>query len=331
MVRSTLATIYIVLDAIALTASLKLSPNGTLLYRYATQSLLQISPRVVTLDAAGNLLVGQTHGDNRIVTFVNPFCPTAHYCPFRTPILCPAGYYCPSPQYVHSVAAPIHPAVSCRPLLSQRHGRAAELCPERHFCRPGTIDPLPCPAGYYCPAGSDDPTSPHCQIDQLDRVTATGCALICPLGSYCPAMSATHILCPAVHIWRPARPHHRRMLRPLSCWHVLECTRPLVCQLQRCVHTRPVLSTVRHPAAAVSWRLVLSHHHHTAVVSARPLRCRAESDTAYMLRAHAMPASCALLTASRHVRCRARQDSTTTARGVASVTRVQLAAMQSRV
>ena len=69
------------------------------------------------------------------------------------------------------------------------------VCPPQHFCRPGTINPLPCPAGYYCPAGSDDPHSEHCTADSNSTASA-GCGRICPLGSYCPAMSAQSTPCP---------------------------------------------------------------------------------------------------------------------------------------
>ena len=171
---------------------LKLGKNGTLLYTYRTESPSLVAPRGLTLNAAGDLLVADS-GNNRIVVFVNPLCPSGYYCPFRTPVLCPATFYCPYPQYSQSVAAPS--ILLCTAGHYCPNGTTDPLvCPARHFCRPGTIDPLPCPAGYHCPAGSDDPEAEHCRTG--NSTASTGCGRICPLGSYCPAMSALPTSCP---------------------------------------------------------------------------------------------------------------------------------------
>ena len=56
----------------------------------------------------------------------------------------------------------------------------ASICPLGHYCPERTIDPVPCPPGFYS--------------DELGTVAEADC-IACPPGSYCPEGNEGPIEC----------------------------------------------------------------------------------------------------------------------------------------
>ena len=116
---------------------------------------------------------------------------------------CSAGYYCPSGQSVPQPLAYICPVGdycpegSPQPLFCPRgtynflEGMdSCEVCLARYYCDPteasadntsGIYDPVPCPAGHYCPAGTETKYEFPCPSGTYDDIgeLATACKF-CP-------------------------------------------------------------------------------------------------------------------------------------------------------
>ena len=164
------------------------STSGELVTMYSASQHLMFSPAGLVVSDSNELYVADA-ANHHIVRFVNPDCPSGHYCPFLTPITCPERHYCP-PQHINAVASPT--ITPCPPgRLCPTGTDEPLLCPAAHYCPPMSVEPVPCPAAHYCYAGSDDPRGSHMNCN------ATGCSGICPRGSYCPYMSAAPLPCGA--------------------------------------------------------------------------------------------------------------------------------------
>ena len=169
-------------------------------------------------------------------------CPGGNYCPTAEdePIPCPPGYICPSGSttYTTKCAAgtyssvnPITLAANCitcpagaycligsgAPTLcspgtyNQNTGSvdstACLNCGSGHACpKYGNIkdNGVPCPPGYYCPAGTAYPTQNPCLAgsysDSYDAISSATC-LPCPIGYMCEAgtnrFTSPMVICPA--------------------------------------------------------------------------------------------------------------------------------------
>ncbi len=110
-------------------------------------------------------------------------CPLGYYCPQATtaPIACPAGYYMD--------ATGAERLSDCK------------LCPGGHFCPPNSTHYLQriCSPGYFCPNGSSSAQQQQCPGGTF-RPNSLGALLndcsVCPAGFYCPAASQTPSTCP---------------------------------------------------------------------------------------------------------------------------------------
>ena len=88
------------------------------------------------------------------------YCPCGSYCPdpaktYKAPKKCPVRNFCPKGGHNQTTEPHLCPA-----------GR---VCPHKGLC-----EPLGCPSGYYCVAGSSQGT-------------------ICPANFYCPANSSAPV------------------------------------------------------------------------------------------------------------------------------------------
>ena len=130
-------------------------------------------------------------------------CVEGHYCPEGTeaPIPCPrgqmrnitggksvddcspcwSGYFC-------QLEGMSHPSGFCSPgyYCPEGYGSntstpADRLCPKGHKCSLGSVDPMPCEAGYY----QDSEGEANCKI--------------CPAGYQCPALTINPEPCPKRH------------------------------------------------------------------------------------------------------------------------------------
>jgi hypothetical protein len=165
-------------------------------------------------------------------------CPAGFYCLNATinynSNLCPEGYYCPigtafaeefpCPNGTVGVLPGSDSLSDCLPCFSgsycDRPGSDSPTtyCPAGFYCPSGTIDPIQCEIGSYCPASSRNlvscPGGQFCDQTQLsepsgvcmpgfycsgganqsnptDGVTGN----ICPMGAYCAANSTAPLLC----------------------------------------------------------------------------------------------------------------------------------------
>eukprot|EP00002_Diphylleia_rotans_P010730 TRINITY_DN2129_c0_g1_i2.p1 TRINITY_DN2129_c0_g1~~TRINITY_DN2129_c0_g1_i2.p1 ORF type:complete len:5186 (-),score=657.71 TRINITY_DN2129_c0_g1_i2:603-16160(-) len=107
-------------------------------------------------------------------------CPAGKYQPAKGMVdcmSCPTGSYCPEGS--------ANPTPCPNGSYSQSWGlddiSQCIACPAGYFCISGVFNQTNrCDAGYYCPPGSDSPTTSDC-----------------PSGFYCPSGSATPIPCPS--------------------------------------------------------------------------------------------------------------------------------------
>lgn len=92
-------------------------------------------------------------------------CPVGTYNQFTKRVYeyecqnCPEGYFC-NEEGLYNVTA--------------------NLCPLGHYCPERTVEPVPCPPGFYS--------------DELGTVAEADC-IACPPGSYCPEGNAGPIEC----------------------------------------------------------------------------------------------------------------------------------------
>ncbi len=155
-------------------------------------------------------------------------CPVGNYCPSGAsePVACPPGYYCSAGSTTYSAGlacnagtysstAPIASQGDCITCPAGSYCLAGAISPT--MCPPGTYNPntasttsaacvqctstkacpkygnikdngVPCPPGYYCPAGTTYPTQYPCAAgtysDSYDAPDSSTC-LTCPAGWVC--------------------------------------------------------------------------------------------------------------------------------------------------
>lgn len=60
-----------------------------------------------------------------------------------------------------------------------------DICPDRHYCEATAVEALPCPAGYFCPAGTEFATEFPCPAgtysNEAGLADSAECSL-CPPG-----------------------------------------------------------------------------------------------------------------------------------------------------
>lgn len=129
----------------------------------------------------------ETHG----LSEPTGLCDAGYYCTpssnTRNPTdgyggdICPPGHYCPQGS-----SAPL-PCPAGTNSTSTELGSAAECgaCAKGFYCpNTGTVlATLPCPGGYFCPGGVDNP--------------ANDANLLCPKGTYCPQGTSFPVQCAA--------------------------------------------------------------------------------------------------------------------------------------
>lgn len=105
-------------------------------------------------------------------------CVRGYYCPagtkFGDEFPCPAGTY--SPETVSGVRDSV--STGCL------------LCTNGSYCLQGFTVPLPCPRGFYCPAGTDHQHRFPCPLGTFGDGTGfeeAGQCPQCPPGHYCPS------------------------------------------------------------------------------------------------------------------------------------------------
>ena len=176
-------------------------------------------------------------------------CPVGNYCPLGSyePIACPPGYYCAAGSSTYSAAnkcaagsyastGPTGTSGQCQTcpagaycddsvtprlcppgkynsLTGQSLSSSCLLCSAGKACikRGNTAnDGVPCPPGYYCPAGTEYPTQFPCATgtysDKVDAIDSTTCAT-CVQGWYCTLgtnqFTNPMVKCPSGHYCPP--------------------------------------------------------------------------------------------------------------------------------
>ncbi|XP_026169217.1 uncharacterized protein LOC113134191 [Mastacembelus armatus] len=107
-------------------------------------------------------------------------CPPHSFCPAATMVPHP----CPNGTYTHSNQGGLQEERECRP------------CPPGRFCRAGMIQGV-CAAGYLCLSGSADFTPQHSLSNFSHCQWGIRCAGPCPAGFFCPEGTEEAWLCPA--------------------------------------------------------------------------------------------------------------------------------------
>jgi len=135
------------------------------------------------------------------------FCPVAGMPQGTEPdYICPPGYYCP-PGAINPIACG---AGTHNPLSGSISGAACIPCPAGYFCDAGTYDYTlnQCPPGYACEEGTavNAPgaivpvATSRCDAgtyNDLVGATDPSDCKTCPPGNYCPRGSTAPIICPA--------------------------------------------------------------------------------------------------------------------------------------
>ena len=117
-------------------------------------------------------------GTGNTVDTTKEKCSAGYYCPGGTgaPLTCPTGSYCYGDGLARATPCP---AGSYGSIVGLQSATCTGRCDAGYLCPPGSLSStaIPCPEGYYCPAGS-------------------GTATICPPGTYCPRVSPSPVSCP---------------------------------------------------------------------------------------------------------------------------------------
>ena len=132
-------------------------------------------------------------------------CIGMEYCPVNSmvPIECPEGYGCST-----SLATP---------MAGNWVNGTFERCPEGYFCSNsssapsecgvgmlceiGSLEPIPCPGGKWCPGNTTSvplecPAGSYCRVGSSEPLT-------CPVAKYCPNGSAAGIICDPGYVCPP--------------------------------------------------------------------------------------------------------------------------------
>ena len=128
-------------------------------------------------------------------------CDAGYYCNstgmvHSTRKVCPAGAYCPPGS-----AAPVLCGVGMEsPRTGQTSVATCERCTSGSYClNEGTVSGSPCPAGYYCPIGTDDYLRFPCPAGTFSSalgLTSPQQCHNCTAGHYCPSASTDPQGCP---------------------------------------------------------------------------------------------------------------------------------------
>ncbi|XP_032352703.1 multiple epidermal growth factor-like domains protein 6 [Camelus ferus] len=111
-------------------------------------------------------------------------CPAGFHCPHpgsRVPTLCPAHAYCPA----GTGSPPPCPLGTFTPqdTLGLREEGDCSICPPGHYCRGGQVLGK-CPAGYFCPPGTSEVTTPGPREPQTTCSQGQLCAKQCSPGNH---------------------------------------------------------------------------------------------------------------------------------------------------
>ncbi len=117
-------------------------------------------------------------------------CDAGFYCPSNstvslTRVVCPAGGYC-----VEGSSAITYCSAGYKSALTGQSSVATcEICERGMYClHAGVEDGVLCPAGYYCPEGTEDYHNTPCPAgtygEDVGYYSASQCT-VCPIGHYC--------------------------------------------------------------------------------------------------------------------------------------------------
>ncbi|KAM6933259.1 uncharacterized protein FYW49_001626 [Xenentodon cancila] len=116
-------------------------------------------------------------------------CAAGFYCNWGSskadPAPCPAGFFCPT-----GTPFPVPcPTGTFSSVVGNIHRDNCTICIPGYYCQDeGSLQPAPCPAGHYCPAGvilgSEFPCPPGTLQGQLGASSFDAC-LPCPPGKFC--------------------------------------------------------------------------------------------------------------------------------------------------
>ncbi|XP_069038919.1 neurogenic locus notch homolog protein 3 isoform X1 [Lepisosteus oculatus] len=146
-------------------------------------------------------------------------CPPHSYCPAATqvPQLCPRGTFTPPEQgglQEEQECLPCPPGRFCRGGRIQGRCAAGFLCvsgsseftpqgpvlQDWSGCEGGESCASPCPAGFYCPEGSEQPKAcPSHTIRASPGASRREDCVPCPAKHWCKEGDPTHYLCPPGH------------------------------------------------------------------------------------------------------------------------------------
>eukprot|EP00760_Papus_ankaliazontas_P019711 PhM_4_TR18061/c0_g1_i14/m.101826 len=144
--------------------------------------------------------------------------------------LCPRGYYCPNATDSDSDTWPVvcPPTVSC-----QDEREDYKYCPPQ-----GPYEPMPCPAGWYCPRADTllrCPSGSYCPLGSY-RAQSCGGMSVCPEGTESEwdlsglfVLLLVDLMLLAVKFWLQAvKSRSKSCLTPLSYGFTVENTKVLV-------------------------------------------------------------------------------------------------------
>lgn len=153
----------------------------------------------------GNFLVRSTgfgryahNSRNDRICNEGKFCP--QYSTSASEQACPAGHYCheeDAATYINPVPCPAGTFQSST--SNNNRANDCSACTDGFYCPPGTVDPIECPAGFYCdkneatysPQGEPAP----CADGTFSAAGQKTCAITCPDGYEC--RGGFQYFCPA--------------------------------------------------------------------------------------------------------------------------------------
>ncbi|XP_038155551.1 uncharacterized protein LOC119792815 [Cyprinodon tularosa] len=117
------------------------------------------------------------------------YCKAGFYCDWGSikadQAVCPAGFFCPSGTPVLLAC----PAGTFSSELGNTHQDNCSTCTPGYYCQDeGTVQPVRCPVGHYCPAGQilaqEYPCPPGTVQSRLGASSPDACSP-CPAGMFC--------------------------------------------------------------------------------------------------------------------------------------------------
>ncbi|XP_072885876.1 uncharacterized protein [Hemitrygon akajei] len=129
-------------------------------------------------------------------------CQTGYYCPSGQSEPAPVGFICPIDHHCPSGSSNPKPCppgqyqdqngqIHCKPCPFGKYCGPLHL-PGRHIeNKPFSVQPIDCPAGYYCIQGIQYPCPQGSYSNQTAQVSAEQCEA-CPRGKYCAVEGLSH-------------------------------------------------------------------------------------------------------------------------------------------